>query len=200
MNLKDLSNIKIEDLKNIDVNDIKDFFQKRLDISIIILLIIVILFVIIGIRGSEKKDLLKTEAQVTEMKEKLEAAENYKLTQANYDRFINNFPKSINNDQLSDKISELAAQNDVLILTFSPQNTKISDIIEFSTVSISITSEKYENIIAFTNSIENSPYSLRIEKWLGKSKVEEFKGTQANTNKDLILAEIEIGSVVLKDE
>ena len=200
MNLSDLKNIKIEDLKNIDVNDIKIFFKKRLDISIIILLIIVILFVIIGLRGNEKKDLQKTESEVTEMKEKLEAVEDYKIAQANYDRFISVFPKSINNDQLSDKISELAAQNNVLILTFSPQNTKISDIIEFSTVSISITSEKYENIIAFTDSIEQSPYALRIEKWLGKSKIEEFKGTQNNGSKDLILAEIEIGSIVLKNE
>lgn len=198
MDLKDLNNIRIEDLKNIDANDIKEFFVRRMDISIIILLIITIIFVIIMIRGNEKKALKTTELQVTEMKEKLEASENFKLAQSKYDRFIDNFPKSINSDQLSDKISEIAAQNDVLILSFSPQKTRISDIFEFSTVKISITSEKYENIVSFTKSIEESPYALRIEQWTGKSRSEDFKGAKQDTNKDLILAEIEIGSVELK--
>ena len=50
-----------------------------------------------------------------------------------------------------------------------------------------------------TKSIEDSPYALRIENWLGQAKKEEFKGTQKDTIKDLILAEIEIGSVELKN-
>ncbi len=201
-----MMNINLDSLKNINVNDLKEKIKSRPEIFIRILLIAITLFATMYIYKRHTGMVGELTEETQKMQEKLAAVENQKKVQQEYTDFMKSLPKSLPTDQVIDKISDFAVARDVQITSFSPTKNKNDAFTEMATLSINVTTQDYNNMILFIKDIEESPYSLRIEKWLGKlsdksSEREELIDSPGRPQQIIggVEASIEVVSMKFKD-
>ena len=212
MNIKNLEKIDPKNLKNINIAQIKEWIQKYPEIFINILLIPLTLFAIIYISSGQQKEAQRLKNTVTEMKSKADVVARLGQVQKEYDEFIKKFPQSIETDRLIDKISEFAVTHNVQITSYTPAKQKTSGLVELTTISINISGNNYNDIVAFIKDIEESPYTLKVEKWYG-SLLEERRGGLSEERRGgnrnqaplepstmLMTAELEINSLKIKND
>lgn len=213
MKIKTLRNIDIKQilqyLKTINVDQIREVIQTRPDIIIKVVLIGLTLFFSARIIGGYSGTARQLKNEITQMQDKLNAIEESKKIQKQYDDFIRNFPESILPDQLISKLSEFAAQRNVQILSFNPAKEpreQSDEFMELAGVEIHVASERYEDLVLFVKDIEDAPYTMRVDNWSGR--LLEQRGPQGRgrqpaveipEGQNLIEATMEIGSVKLKN-
>ena len=195
--------VDINILKNINSEQIVEFFKNRIDISVNILLIAVMIYVTIYIYTGNKKKLVDLQQQVAQTSEKLSVTQDIEAMQNKHDSFIQRFPKPIESDQISSKLSAFAADHNVQILSFSPAETKSDEYIELTRVNMRIASDNYDEIVSFVQSIENSSLALNVESWSGalndpQGGYSQRRKSQETGSENLITADIKIGSIQLK--
>ena len=195
--------VDINILKNINSEQIVEFFKNRIDISVNILLIAVMMYVTIYIYTGNKKKLVDLQQQVAQTSEKLSVTQDIEAMQNKHDSFIQRFPKPIESDQISSKLSAFAADHNVQILSFSPAETKSDEYIELTRVNMRIASDNYDEIVSFVQSIENSSLALNVESWSGalndpQGGYSQRRKSQETGSENLITADIKIGSIQLK--
>ena len=204
MDIKNLIKIDPKNFKNINITQIKEALQKHPEIFVNILLIPLTLFAIIYLYSGRQKEAQKLRNTIVEMRGKADVVARLGQTQKEYDEFIKKFPQSIESDRLIDKISEFAVTHNVQITSYTPAKQKTSGLVELTSISINISSNNYDDIVAFIKDIEESPYTLKVEKWYG-SLSEERRGGDRNPAKFeiptiLITAELEISSLKIKND
>jgi len=201
MNLKDLSQIDINDLKNIDVKKIVDVVKSRPDILIIAALIILTLILVIHNFSSNKIKSKKLKKSIKQAEEKLKVTDLNRSLHSQYNDFVDQFPDTLTDDQMINKLADFALAHDVRIQTFSPANERNYNNWVLTSIKLKISSQNYQNTVAFIKSIETAPYAIRIEKWsggLGAGKRD--RRNAAALSKDSTYANIEIGSLRLKND
>ena len=200
--LKDLSQIDIKDLKNINLNQLRDNIQKRPEVLINILLIVAALFVIIYMFTAQQNKLKRLKNAVALMKEKLEVVKSLETAQQANGEFIKAFPQTIPSDRLVDKISDFAEAHNVQVVSFLPAKQKSNDILEYTTVTLTVSSSEYQDIVLFIKDIEESPYAWKVERWKGglqqrtSGKRRDLQAVE--TSENIIMAQIDIGSIKIK--
>ena len=202
MDIKNLLKIDPKNIKAINVAQIKETMQKHPEIFINILLIPLTLFAIIYVYSGQRKEAQRLKDVITELKSKTGVVTRLGQTQKEYDEWVKKFPQTIAGDRLIDKISEFAVTHSVQITSYTPAKQKASGLIEQTTISINISSNNYDDIVAFVKDIEESPYTLKVEKWFG-SLAEERRSGGRNVPATvsptiLITAELEISSLKIK--
>ena len=199
MNIKDLNQL---DIKNVDLNQVKDYIQKRPEILVNILLIAATIFVIIYMFTGQQKKANNLNYSTIQMKEKWEVVKSLKIIREENKKFVKDFPKTIPGDRLIDKLSEFALLHNVQVVSFLPAKQKSNDILEYTTASLTVSSVEYSDIVSFIKDIEESPYALRIERWSGGQQLRHTNrrgsSPQEEPSKDIIVAQIDIGSIKLK--
>lgn len=212
MDIKKLQDIDIKQViqyvRGINIEQIREVLQTRPDLIIKAVLIGLTLFSSTRILGSYSGTARKLGTEIKTMQEKLDAIEESKRIQKEYDDFTADFPESILPDQLISTLSEFAARHNVQILSFNPttEPTKKKDeFMEFASVEIHVASERYEDLVLFIKDIEDAPYTLRVDQLSGQMGTmttprQTRQGKAAGPQEQkLIEAKIEIGSVKLKD-
>ncbi|MBF0523378.1 MAG: hypothetical protein HQL24_10040 [Candidatus Omnitrophica bacterium] len=196
-----INNIKLENigeylnlqkLKNINAADLKESILSDPGIVIKYLLIILTFFTVLHTyqkhqekSGGLNKNILQNEKLLTAINE-------YNATKKNYENFIKNFPQGLPAYQLLDELANISAQNNVHILNFSPATEKDFSQWKMALVNMTITSSDYNNMVRYIQSLENSHYALRVERWTGSPSQEQGEKT--------IKATIDISSMVLKND
>ena len=206
MKIKDFSNLNLNDLKGLDPRKIPEILRDRPDILISIVLIVLTIYGIGHIFTYHKIKSANLSNEFNKNKEKLKIMEEYSKLQPQYEEIKKKFPQTVPSDQLIAKLSEFAVAHNVQTLLLSPAQRKNDQYTEITWVNINISSDNYDDIVEFIKDIENSPYAIRIEKWSGNMK--ETENFMADTSlakndeskKDIIEANIQIGSVGLIDE
>jgi len=178
MDLKDLSKININDLKEIDFEDIKSRILGRPDLLINILLIGLTIFASLFFYTSHKKKSDELKEEVETLEEKLEVVNAHKKVKSQYNKFVEEFPESLNIDQLSNTISNIAVTHNVQILKFSPLKSVKNDYFTVEGIDVSIQTPDYFNIINFIQDIEESPYTIRLEELSGSMPASKNRGRQ----------------------
>lgn len=198
-----LRNIDLKSLREMDADEIKGLILARLDLVINTLLILITLIVVLNAHGgySKKAEALKWE--ISQAKGRLEAIEESDRVRKEYAELRSNFPEAILTDQIISKLSEFAASRNVQILSFSPAQEKSDEYIIVAAVRINISSDRYENIVFFVKDIEDAPYTMRVERFsalMRETSSGDDKEYKEAAVKRSIEAEVEIGSVKIKDE
>lgn len=208
MNLKDLNKINIEDLKGLDWGQAKDRFLSQPDRIINILIVMVTIAVIFSAHKNYTRATKALKKTVIELQEKSAALDKFNAAQEQLNNFIKDAPKEISGDELIEKLSQFAIKRDIQILSFSPAQEKSNNFISLTSVEINITSDHYADVILFMHDIENSPYSLRITKWVGfpvtadrasRRSSRTVPGQNHDNTREEIEATIEIGSIKFKN-
>ena len=198
--LASLRNFNIRDLQNIDARQVVEMVRQRLDIVINGVLIFVTVIVMVNVVRGNGKKLTVLAWEATQMQERLDAVKESERLRGEYEVFMRNFPRSILTDQLISKLSEFAAYRHVQILAFSPVKEKGDDYIQVAGVQINVAAEDYKNIVLFMKDIEDAPYALLVEQWSAKMKDQRIKEGPGEIRKQIVEADIRIGSITLKDE
>jgi Tfp pilus assembly protein PilO len=197
----------LKSLSSINVKQIQELLKSRLDIFINILLIVATLCATMFIynNAQEKKQNLSQQSLMAESK--WQVAEQLTKIDKDSKEFLLKFPKGIESDKFTNKLSEIATKNNVQTLSFTPPQKTSSDYVDLRTISFNIASEEYPNILAFIKDIETAPYALRIHK-VSASLVETnpvnsmpYLGggmQQAPETKKYIEVNLEIGLIDLK--
>lgn len=199
--IKTLNSIDVQSLKKIDFAQIKDILQGKPNIFINIGLITLTLFSAYYLFTSKKNESKKLNQEISLMKDKLAIVEQYNQLKKQYDDFMKNFPESVSSDELINKLSNMAVDHNIQILSISPAQKKTDDWGELTLVNLNISSDSYDDLVRFIEVIENAPFMIRIEKWSGEMK-EDYssrQSTDTDTQETPILADIEIGSYKLKN-
>lgn len=212
MDIKKLQNIDIKQVieyaRSLNIEQIREAVQTRPDLIIKVVLIGLTLFSSMRILGSYSGTARKLGTEIKTMQEKLDAIEESKRIQKEYDDFTANFPESILPDQLISTLSDFAARHNVQILSFNPTTQPVQQkdaFMELASVEIHVASERYEDLVLFIKDIEDAPYTLRVDQLSGQmgTKTTARQTRQGKTarpqEQKLIEAKIEIGSVKLKD-
>ena len=167
--LKQLNSINVEQLKNINLNQIKDILKQRPDIFINIFLVGVTLFASIRIYTWYQSESSTINSEISLTKEKLQAVEEQKKIRSDYDKFIEGFFEMINIDEMNNKLSEMALNNKVLVISSLPLDTRSNNYFVLTGVKLDVSADDYDNILGFIKDIEDSHYAIRINRWSGRS-------------------------------
>lgn len=198
MNLKSLFQNDIKDFKNIKLGDVRSQFQSRPMAGLKVVLVVLAAGILLyGLSmGNKRKQALMNE--LGEKQKKFQIFQNLQTIKADHDLFFKNLPQMIEQDNLMKVISDLAEKHDIQIESFSPNQRKFNDLVKANVVELSVTAERYENLADFIESIEKSPYFLRVEKWSGR--LMEVASRDANHEiKEIVTARLEVVGLMIDE-
>ncbi|MBI5149677.1 MAG: type 4a pilus biogenesis protein PilO [Candidatus Omnitrophica bacterium] len=195
-----LRGINIQDLQNIDMRQVVEVLQRRVDIIVSVLLVLVTLVVTVTMgRGNAKKSQV-LDYEIKQMRDRLEAVNESDRVKGEYAAFQKNFPFSMTADELVNRLSEFAAARDVQMVSFAPDKESSDDYVQVARVQINISATDYPSLVLFMKDIETAPYALRVEQWSAKMREIRSKEGANEIKKNIIEANMKIGSVTLKYE
>jgi len=199
IDVKDLKDLK--NLKNIDVSQIKEKLQSRPDLLINLVLIITTLFAVFYTYKKNTTEAKMLKAEVGQLEQRMVVVEQGDRSQEEYDNFLTSFPESLPSDQIINKLSEFAGIHNIQILSFSPANAREENFTEQTTVQLNISSESYVDIVRFIKAIEDSPFSIRVDKFTSttRSNPRQTRQQVDISQATIIEAKIEIASITLKE-
>ncbi len=195
-----LRSFNIKDLQNIDAQQLGDMLRQRIDIALNITLVLVtVVATVLIVNGSGKRSEMLT-WEIKQFEDRGAAVKESERLKGEYSAFLKSFPGSIVTDQLINKLSEFAADRQVQILSFSPVKEKSDNYIKVAGVQINIASSDYKNIVLFMKDVEDAPYALQVGQWSAKMKEQRSSEGAAESRKQIVEANMEIGAISLKDE
>lgn len=77
---------------------------------------------------------------------------------------------SLSNEMFVNQLIDYAVQNHIDVTNFIPKPMENKNFYNATSVSLSIHTDNFKNLIAFMYAVERSPYLFRIESWTGESK------------------------------
>ena len=208
MNFKEvvekLNSTSLSSIKEMDLEALKNILRNSPQFILNLAIVVISIFVSISFVTNGKNNEKKFKLNVTEYQEKLEAVKKQEDIKTKYNDFINKFPKSIQASQLIDRFSELAANRNVRILSFSPAKEKNNNYVQQITINLSIESGDYKNIILFVKDIEDYPYALRLERFSAQLS-DQFSQERNNKKREgeqepeePMTADLEVSSIKIK--
>ena len=160
--------MNIRDLRNLDFEDIKSRLDNRRDIWVNVVLIALTLVASIYLWHAYRRDSLELERHIKDLTEKAGVVEKQASAWKTYHVLEKKFPQSISNDQMISQLSELAVKHNVQMTSLSPIQESSDDYLEFSHLEMSVAAANYQNLVDFTQSIEELPYAIRLKEWSGQ--------------------------------
>ncbi len=178
--IEKLNNIDVNDLKNIDLNEVKTYLIQHLDVSASLIVALVSLFVAFKGYDAYERESKQLNAKLVTLQKSAAALKIDKQATKEFDEFLEAFPKILSINELSEKLTAFASENNVRIKSYTPGNTKEKNNIETNSLTIETTANNYDDMVAFIQKIENSDFAIRIANWIGRQGRLQTK----NQNKD----------------
>ena len=196
MDLKSLLQNDIKDLKNIKLGDVRSQLQSRPMAGLKVILVILAAGILLygWSTGNKRKQALMNERG--EKQKKFQVFQNLQSVKTDRDSFFKSLPQMIEQETLVKVISDLAEKHDIQIESFSPNQRKFNDLVKANVVELTVTAERYENLAEFIESLEKSPYFLRVEKWSGRS-IEVASREGSHELKNIVQASLEVAGMMI---
>lgn len=173
---KKLNNIDISDLQKINYKKLLNDLQKRPDVIIIIVAILITLYVSPKLYMNRRKELGTLIQETATLKKKDKAIDAYNAAQTELKEFIDNIPEDIGETAFMNQMTDFAESRHVQIKSFSPAKRRSEPLYALTSIVLDVSAQNYKDIWLFIHDIEKSPYSIRIDNWKGT----RGGGSQAN--------------------
>lgn len=165
MNITELLQLDIEHIKNVDWKQVqRDIFQRK-DTLIITILLVATPVSCFYIYTKKSKEASAMAQSMSVYEQKLTALEGLQAAKKELTEYVAQFPDPIPDDELIDEISRMADNHNIQILTISPLQQSQDADYTLTTVTLSIIAANISDMRSFFETIENSPYPLRIDGW-----------------------------------
>jgi len=196
MNLKSLLKNDIKDLKNIKLSDVSSQLQFGSMAGFKVVLVVLAAGILLygWSTGNKRKQALMNE--LGEKQKRLQVAQDLQAVKADHDLFFKSLPQMIEQGPLMKVLAELAEKHGIQIESFSPNSRRFNDLVKANVVELSVTAESYENLAEFIESIEKSPYFLRIERWSGRL-IEVASRDENHKIKEIVAARLEVAGMMI---
>ena len=165
---KKLSQIGMKNLKNIDLKTFTTNLKNNRHALIHVVFVGMTLLVTTYVWQVYKKDSLELKKQIQEITERVNVVEEQKKIIKEYEQLRGNFPKAVSTDELINQLSDSAVKLNVQMTSLSPVQESSDEFIEISHFDMYVVSKDYQNIVDFTQRIENSPHAVRLKEWSGE--------------------------------
>ena len=198
--LEKLNNIDIKDLQKIDVSQIIFLLKTRIDLSIILAIVIVTVFIGIKIPMGIKTERAQLTSRISKLSELLEAKKRTETIDAQHKKAFDEFPESLEINKLGKKISEIAIENNVQILAFSPSGSIEDSNKKISIASLDISSASYSDLVNFIKSVDLAPYAFRLKSMKGLMSKQRSSKKQKMEKDKPIQIYLDIETVELKKD
>lgn len=169
--IKKLNSIDAKDLKEIDFEQIQMGFRRRPDILVSVIILLVTIVGTVSIYNRYKKTQNSITQESIVMGERLDAIKTKDAVQKQYDQLIESFPENISLEEFIQKLSATALgmanryDQRCRITSISPAIEKEDDYVSLSSVTINVQAETFQELVLFTDTVENFPYKVRTERW-----------------------------------
>jgi Tfp pilus assembly protein PilO len=202
MNLQDLSKIDIKDLQKLDYNLLFAEVKKKPEAVVATVLVVGALIFSIGYYQQRYQELRSLRGQINVLQKKTSLITTYNTRKKEVNSFLEKLPQVIPENELINKLTDMAVHRGVKIESFSPTGGRNEKLYKTTSVRMEITAEKYQQIWLFTRDIEYSGYAMRIENWNGSLvSSQAMRLNESSMDKDsLIKVGIEITSIEVKKE
>lgn len=191
-----LKSTDLKEVRNIDYSKILDIIKQSPVYIIVVALIGGTIFLMISMIGRVKINENKYSQLSQEYEKKLQAINEDNAAKKVYNEFVNNFPKPLMGNQLVDKVTELASNRGIQILSFTPGSQISNSYLSSTIFNITVVSPEYNNIILFIDDIEKSRFGIRIERL--NAKLNENSVINQNQKDSSIVTDIQFNLFKLK--
>ncbi|MBI3314349.1 MAG: hypothetical protein HYZ86_00185 [Candidatus Omnitrophica bacterium] len=160
----------VKNMKDLNVNKIVQllFANKTRTLSgvFVVLGIIGLLMIFDGYRARAAGQ----EQDMKRLQEKMDIVSQHDLSVKALKDFLAALPRPLEDEKLIGQIADYAAQNNVAILNYAPGLSKSEKLYDSSTMRLSVSVSKFNDLLAFVHTIERSPYFLKIGSLTGGVK------------------------------
>ena len=202
MNLSDLKNLDLKDidLKNIDFQNLIEELKAR---QHLIIRGILILGAILGgyfAYSNRQAETLKLQKEIPLLEEKTKVIEDYKKSETKKKNFLEDFPSDLEEDELKDFVTDLAAKYHMSIKSFSSIETSSDTYFDQLHLQLNFTAVDFIELVLFIHEIEASGYTLRIDSWHGQMQQQTSQPMpgSAETNTSIFDSQIKITALKIK--
>lgn len=198
--LKKLNDIDIKDIQrslaNIDTKTLQDDLMKRKDIVLNIVLILSTFFGAQFLWSNTQRSITQMKKQTAELEEKSQTILNLEEEKQRSTNFLDKFPQGFSGfTAVIDRVSILADQTNVTIISFVPKAPQETDLLTTHQVEFSVTTSSYTNMIQFIQNIESSQENMRVNSWTVSPEQQRAQDKQQK-----MIYKILISSIELKNE
>jgi len=196
MNLKELSQIDIKNIKKIRFQDFKKAFDNDSVLIINVILVVLTIIPLIWFYYNNQKLNIKLGKEIVELEERIIAVDKFEDAKGQYDDFVDNFPGFMAEDHLRSRLSKLAIDRNIKIVSFSRFDKKSDSLIKKIIVSLDIVSDDYYNIVDFIDDIESISEALIVTKWSGKQNDKITRSSRNRSERTKVKRNINVKVVI----
>ena len=123
--------------------------------------------------NNRQSELHRLQAQAPLLEEKTTAIENFKKSETKKKNFLEDFPQSLDEDELKDFVTDLAVKYHIKIQSFSSIDASSNENYELLSLELNFIVEDFVTLVLFINELESSEYALRVDNWQGQMNMNE---------------------------
>ena len=195
---KDLKKIDFSKLKEINLDRIREELTTKPKILINSIFILAAVIVSMYSLNYYLRESGVIAQEIVSLNQKLEIISAKKTVDVQYAKFLSELPEIIPNNQLIGKISDFAEKTKINIISFSPVRSIESEYVNQYIVNLSIKAAAFQDLVNFLNTIENSKYTLKVNKCSARVNPQYIRDYQGEEEVP-IDAVIEISSIKLNN-
>ena len=196
----------IEKLNKIDINDLQKIDYKKIALEVrknpndFINIIAVLLtgFIVFNLFTKKQAEAKKLKTEMVTLEQKKISLENYNKANNELTAFIKNLPQKITDDEIVNRVTDIAVARNVQIETFTPAKKIKTTLYDLNSIVLSITASSYKDLWLFVHDLEQSAYALRIDHWTVNSLIANNPDQAKKETK--FRANLEITSLNIKNE
>ncbi len=160
-----ISELRDIDIKNIDVKQVNEFFVKKPNIAVSILLGVVSIFLVFKFFSEKQVESTRIKRTIDEVQKKIDAINQYNQSLKEFNEYVDALPVGLVGSALLDTLTEFAEKNNIRVLSFTPAQSQSSQFYDSTSISMDVSARNYKDLLLFVYEIENSPYNLRVNQW-----------------------------------
>ena len=185
--MPDLSSLDV-DLSQVDLNQVLQKYINSKNLMIIMLVAATITGYFIYKDFSTKETKLKQKIQQSDNKMQVIKDQVQSLKQLN--QLTDSLVKPLSPDLAINQLTDYAAQNQVQVLNMTPSGVQNHDLYSVNIIHIKINAPSFQKLIGFLHTIENSPYTFRLNMWVNTSS--ENLSVSGQVSSEMEVASIQI--------
>ncbi len=156
----DLQNI---DLSKIDVNKIVEMLLSKKDLFAASVIGVVAFVSMIVLTKDFFTQTAGLDSEISLIRNKIEVISSLNVSKKKLKNFLRAVPPPIEEDLLSSTITDIAASNNVSVVSFVPGENIDEDLYSSTTGGFDVEAPDYASLLLFLSALEKSPHALRID-------------------------------------
>ncbi len=199
----DLEKLKNFDYQNIDYKKLLETLLTKKDLFASVIIGGVALVLLIGLAKNFFSQTASINSEISLLKTKIDVIADYESSHKQITKFLKSVPSPLDEDLFSTTIADMAATNNVTIVSFVPGVKKEEELSNTISAAFEIEVLNYQSLLMFLSALEKAPLALRVDNCVvtnastRNSMMDDIKKNQ-DKDQQTISVHLDLSSVELK--